>query len=140
MMMMPKRTILVADDEAHITHIVARRLAQHNFDVLTAGDGEEAYKLACEHQPHLIIADIRMPWMSGIDLALKLSQNPETAQIPVLVLTAYDQLIHTDDISRTNVKGVILKPFNPQELLEEVGELLGTGAGSDNHGSDAEAA
>ena len=74
---MPK-TILLADDEAHITHVVGAKLRGAGYAVLTARDGEEALAIAKEHRPEMIITDLQMPYMSGIELATRLAEAEET--------------------------------------------------------------
>jgi DNA-binding response OmpR family regulator len=114
------RTILVIDDEPHITHVVALKLRHAGYEVLTAGDGEEGYEVACEAQPDLIITDIQMPYMNGVEMCQRLSANPPTAGIPVLVLTARGYALGPEDTDRTNIRGTISKPFSPREILARV--------------------
>lgn len=114
------RTILVIDDEPHITHVVALKLRHAGYDVLTAGDGEEGYEVACEASPDLIITDIQMPYMNGVEMCRRLSANPPTSGIPVLVLTARGYALGPEDTARTSIRGTISKPFSPREILARV--------------------
>ena len=81
------RTVLIVDDEAHITHVVAMKLRKAGFHVVSAADGEQGFELACQTRPDLIITDLQMPYMTGLELAARLWGNPPTAKTPVLVLT-----------------------------------------------------
>lgn len=119
------RTILVIDDEPHITHVVALKLRHAGYTVLTAGDGEEGYEVACESSPDLIITDIQMPYMTGVEMCQRLSANPPTAAIPVLVLTARGYALDPADTARTNIRGMISKPFSPREILDRVEQVFG---------------
>jgi len=118
------RTILVIDDEPHITHVVALKLRHAGYEVLTAGDGEEGYEVACDASPDLIITDIQMPYMNGVEMCQRLSANPPTADIPVLVLTARGYALGPEDTNRTNIRGTISKPFSPREILVRVEEVF----------------
>src|SRR5580693_1761960 len=82
------KKILVADDESHILHVVSLKLRNAGFDVVTAGDGQEALELASSEQPDLLITDYHMPQLSGLELCRKLKQDPATAKIPAIMLTA----------------------------------------------------
>jgi len=75
--------ILVVDDEPHITHVVALKLRHAGYDVVTAGDGEEGFEIACETDPTLIITDLQMPYMTGLEMCRKLADA---------AVTAYEQL------------------------------------------------
>jgi len=118
--------ILLADDEPHITHVMERKLRSAGFEVESAPDGEEALALAAEHRPDLIVTDLQMPYMSGIELAEALHADARTAGIPVILLTARGYFLSPDEIERTNIKRVVGKPFAAWALLETILELLGT--------------
>lgn len=121
---MKKKTVLVVDDEAHITHVVSLKLRKAGYVVLTAADGEEGYEAACQSRPDLIITDLQMPYMTGRELCEKLCGNPQTASIPVLVLTARGYALSNDDLERLNIRGMLSKPFSPREILEKTREAL----------------
>lgn len=118
------KTILVVDDEVHISHVVSLKLQQAGMRVLTAADGEEAFEIAAREIPDLVVTDFQMPIMTGLELSWKLRETAATSEIPVLVVTARGHLLTQDDLSRTNIKGVMCKPFSPRHLLEKVSELL----------------
>lgn len=125
------KTILVIDDEPHITHVVALKLRHAGYEVLTAGDGEEGYEVACEAAPDLIITDVQMPYMTGVEMCQRLSANPPTASIPVLVLTARGYALSPEDTARTNIRGMISKPFSPREVLDRVQQIFGQSDAAD---------
>ncbi|HEX2970713.1 MAG TPA: response regulator [Tepidisphaeraceae bacterium] len=122
---MPTKRIIVADDESHMTFILSFKLRQVGIDVATASDGEEAYALACAQQPDLIVADFQMPRMSGLEMATQLRQNPKTAQIPVLMVTARGHRIDEAELAKTNIRQVLAKPFSARELLNWIEKILG---------------
>src|SRR5438874_11402246 len=82
------KTILVADDESHILHVVSLKLRNAGYRVVTARDGQEALELATIEKPDLLITDYHMPQLSGLELCQKLKQDPATRQIPTIMLTA----------------------------------------------------
>jgi two-component system, OmpR family, alkaline phosphatase synthesis response regulator PhoP len=81
---MSERTILVADDESHILHVVSLKLKNAGYRVLTARDGQEALEMAQQEKPDLLITDYHMPQLSGIELCRRLKQDPATSSIPAM--------------------------------------------------------
>ena len=127
---MPGPLILLADDEAHITCVVAQKLRTAGFVVMTARDGEEAYEMALKSPPALVVTDLQMPRLSGLELAVKLRQNPSTATTPVLMLTT---------LSSTNIRHLMAKPFSARDVLKRTIELAGQPS-TDSAGQQSEAA
>jgi DNA-binding response OmpR family regulator len=126
---MRRTTVLVVDDEVHITHILALKLREAGLDVLAANEPEEAYELACQFRPDLIITDYQMPQMNGFELCRRLQANPATDGIPVLLLTGRSHKISDEDLERSHVKGMVTKPFSMRDLRERIAQILrATGA------------
>lgn len=119
------KKILVADDEAHIRHIVTMKLSNAGFEVVTAADGEEALELALAETPDIVITDYQMPYMSGLEFSMGLRQHEQTKAIPVLMLTARGFDIEPHEMSAAGIVDVLSKPFSPREVLAKVHELLG---------------
>ena len=119
-------TILLADDEAHITCVVAQKLRTAGFSVVTARDGEEAFDLAISARPALVVTDLQMPRMSGIELALKLRTDAATSATPVVMLTARGYIVEKDQMDRTNIRHLMAKPFSARDLLKKIVELIGS--------------
>jgi len=117
-------TVLIADDEIHLTHIVGHKLRQAGFEVMVAHDGEEAFELACTGRPNLIVTDYQMPRMDGYDLCVKLRQYPDTAEIPVIMLTARGHKLTPSQLLETNIQQMMPKPFSARELVVAARELL----------------
>lgn len=120
---MPKR-VLVVDDEAHIVQVVTLKLRNAGFEVITAVDGEEGLELATRERPDLIITDFQMPYMTGLELCQALAKSPETAEIPILMLTARGYALDDDDLATGNIKDVLSKPFSPRLIVQQVQGLL----------------
>lgn len=121
---MSQRRILVVDDESYITVVIGQKLRQNGFDVIVAGDGDEAYEVACRERLHLIVTDFQMPVLNGFELAVKLKANPRTAEIPVLMLTARGHHLLASELMRTNIQYLMAKPFSAKELAKKVEELV----------------
>ncbi len=118
------KKILVVDDELHITQILSYKLKQSGAAVITANDGAEGYKLACEHLPDLILTDFQMPAMNGYELATQLAVNAATSSIPLLMLTARGHKLSPEELARTNITGLVPKPFSAREVLSRVQDLI----------------
>ncbi len=121
---MENRKALVVDDEFHIVQVVSIKLKNNGFDVTTAENGQLAYDLACEVKPDVIITDYQMPVMSGVEFIEKLRSNPDTAQIPVIMLTARGFAIEDDRKEKLQVAAYLSKPFSPREVLQTVDDVL----------------
>jgi len=119
-------TILLADDETHITCVMSQKLRSAGYAVVTAKDGEEALDLAMRVRPAAVVTDLQMPRMSGLELALRLSESNETRSIPVIMLTARGYIMDEATRAKTNIRHVIGNPFSAREVLRRVTELLGT--------------
>ena len=117
-------TILICDDEPHITHVVSSRFRREGYEVLIANDGEEAFELAREHTPDLVITDLQMPYTSGLELALRLRCNTSTATTPVIMLTARGYVLDSDDVRATNIRQVMSKPFSAREIVRLASTIL----------------
>ena len=123
---MPTPTILLVDDEPQITYLVARKLRQAGFEVVIGTDGEQGIDLALEHDVAMVISDLQMPYMSGLDMACALREHVETAQIPIVMLTARGYVMEAEKLERARISRVYPKPFSVSELLDCVHEHLGT--------------
>jgi DNA-binding response OmpR family regulator len=108
--------------------VVAQKLRSAGFTVATARDGEEAFDLALRMRPSAVVTDLQMPRMSGLELALRLKETPETSEIPVLMLTARGYIMDPATMARTNIRHVMGKPFSAKDVLRKVSELLGSSA------------
>jgi two-component system, OmpR family, alkaline phosphatase synthesis response regulator PhoP len=130
--------IVLADDDAHITCVVAMRLEGAGFAVTATRDGEEAFEAARQVRPVLVITDLQMPRMSGLELAIKLREHPDTRDIPVIMLTARGYLADESQMSRTNIKRVLPKPFSVKEVLKLATEVIAEcGSGPSSEGAAA---
>src|SRR6266513_2419323 len=97
------RTILVADDESHILHVVSLKLRNAGFRVVTARDGQEALEMAQQEKPDLLITDYHMPQLSGLELCQRLKQDASTAMIPAIMLTARGYHLEPRDTQESGI-------------------------------------
>jgi DNA-binding response OmpR family regulator len=118
------KTILVADDESHILHVVSLKLRNAGYTVVTARDGQEALELAQQQKPDLLITDYHMPQLSGLELCQKLKQEAATSGIPAIMLTARGYHLEPCDTERNGILRMLSKPFSPRHLLATVNEVL----------------
>ena len=117
-------TLLIVDDEPHITCMLAYKIRQLGCAVLTASDGLEGLELAREHRPAVIITDLQMPVMSGFEMTIALREDPRTAEIPVVMLTGRGHKVAPSELGRTNIQHIVAKPFSSNELFVKLRELL----------------
>jgi two-component system alkaline phosphatase synthesis response regulator PhoP len=120
------RRILVVDDESHILHVLSLKLRNSGFIVDTAVDGEDALHQISVVQPDLVITDLQMPYLNGLEVCRRLAAEDSTADIPVIILTARGYALGSDAAGLTNVRCVVAKPFSPRTILERVHAVLGT--------------
>lgn len=120
-----KTRVLVVDDETYIQHVVSLKLSNAGFEVLTASDGEEGLQVASEEIPDLIITDYQMPFLTGLEMCQRLKQNPATASIPVIMLTARGFALDDADLRSVNILKCLGKPFSPRELVACVTAAVG---------------
>ena len=117
------KKILVIDDEADIVELVKNRLESDHYLVITACDGDDGLKKLNAEKPDLIILDIGMPQVDGYTFIRELKSNHELKPVPVIILTARDQM--QDLFKVEGVVDYITKPFTAEKLLEKVRELIG---------------
>jgi len=121
---MPHR-IVICDDDIAILRAAEFKLLRAGFEVRTAGDGQEAWELIERELPDLLLTDCQMPRLDGLNLCRRLREDPRTARLPVLMLTAKGFELDTADVcSRYGVTAVIAKPFSPRELVETIRQTL----------------
>ena len=120
---MSKR-LLIVDDEPNLLRAVAAVLRGENFEVSTARNGREALILVAQNQPDLIVSDVRMPGMDGYALARRLRSSPSYALIPIVFLTAKDEIDDRIEGFRSGVDMYLTKPFEPNELIVIIRNIL----------------
>ena len=117
-------TVLVADDDADIRELVAFKLAQAGFEVVTAPDGVSALETARTTPLDLAVLDLMMPGLSGLDVCAQLRREEATATLPVIMLTAKAQEQDVATGFATGADDYVVKPFSPRELVSRVQAVL----------------
>ena len=118
--------ILIIDDEEDIRDVAALSLETvAGWDVVVASSGAQGLARAIEHQPDAILLDVMMPGMDGPTTFRELRNNPATAKIPVLLLTAKVQASDQRRFADLGVDGVLFKPFDPMTLSTQIAAVLG---------------
>ncbi|HZQ69695.1 MAG TPA: response regulator transcription factor [Terriglobales bacterium] len=112
-----KGNILVVDDEQQITRVLKTTLSSHGYGVRVAGDGDQALQLMKDWSPDLIITDLRMPNMDGLQLC---QQVREQSQVPIIVLSVRGEERMKVDALDAGADDYVTKPFNVNELLARV--------------------
>ena len=131
------KKILVVDDSADTREMMAKLLELESYDVITAEDGRAGINLASEQHPDLIITDINMPNLDGIQMIGMIRENNDFGSVPILAITAYGSSIAADAIS-AGANRALTKPVEFDSLIEGIRQLLRqTEANSKPNGSGA---
>lgn len=122
---MAKKRILVVDDEVAIVRVLQDSLEISGFEVLTAYDGVQAVETAIQEKPDLIIMDVTMPIMDGLTAVRNIRSRPETAHIPIFMLTARGQESDEQAGYEAGANRYFTKPLSVRQLTREIRETLG---------------
>jgi len=117
-------SVLVVDDDPVILRLLQVNFDLEGIDVVTAVDGEEGLKMAQSDPPDLVISDIMMPKVNGLELLAALRSSPDTAAMPVILLSAKAQVADVQRGLELGADDYITKPFDPLELIDRVYKVL----------------
>jgi two-component system, OmpR family, phosphate regulon response regulator PhoB len=119
----PHATILVVDDEPDLVELITYNLEQQGFNILSASDGAQALELAKSRLPDLIVLDVMMPKLTGLEVAKRLRAQTETASMPIIMLTAKAE--EADELGGlgAGADDYITKPFSMQVLVARINAL-----------------
>jgi CheY-like chemotaxis protein len=121
---MPKK-ILIVDDEAFLLRVTELSLKKGGYHLIFGRNGVEAVQMTASELPALIVMDVQMPEMDGLAALKHLKQNPATARIPVIMLTARGHVLTRQDAEESGAALFLTKPCSPMQLLKEVQRILG---------------
>jgi CheY-like chemotaxis protein len=122
---MPKK-ILIIEDEEILMNLLQRKLTQEGYEVSIARDGDEGLKSMKEVPPDLILLDILMPRMGGIEVMEAMQKDDGLKNIPVVIISNSGQLVEIDKAQRLGAKDWLIKTeFDPQEVVEKVKKQIG---------------
>lgn len=122
-------TILVVDDDPDIRELIAQTLDDEGYHVIALGDGQRAIDVACHNPPALILLDLMMPKISGWEVMRMLRSQPETQQIPVVLISASRDLDAA--IEQLGANARISKPFDLDQLIDTVRSYAGEPANAE---------
>ncbi len=114
---MNKKQVLVVEDEEDILNLVEYNLSNNGFDVKGVGTGEDALRVATKEKPDLIILDLMLPGVDGIEVCRSLKSGPDTQKIPIIMLTARSEEADVVSGLELGADDYITKPFSPRVLV-----------------------
>jgi len=122
--MAPRTRVLVIDDDPVILELLRINFEIEGFEVISACDGQEGLRRAGTDHPDVILSDIMMPRLDGLQLLARLRGDPATADVPVVLLSAKAQRAEVDRGLALGADDYVTKPFDPLELLDRVNAAL----------------
>lgn len=121
---MSKTMVLIVEDDPDILQLLAYNVEAAGFEVMTAGDGHGALKRVQEQPPHLVILDLMIPGVDGLEVCRELKRNPETRGIPIIMVTARSAEIDRIVGLELGADDYVVKPFSPRELILRIRAIL----------------
>lgn len=119
--------IVIADDDADIRELVSFKLRHDGHEVVAVGDGAAAVEACSARLPDLVILDVMMPGMSGLDAARSIRSDEQLTGLPIIMLTARAQESDIEQGFQAGADDYVVKPFSPRELASRVGAVLSRG-------------
>ncbi len=119
------KKLLIVDDEDGVRALVRMTLDNGQYEIIEASDGLEALDLAREHHPDLVLLDVMLPDLSGMDVCRKIKDDPDLSSTTVVMLTARAQTADLGDAEEAGADGYFTKPFSPIALTRKVESILG---------------
>lgn len=123
---MNERTVLYVEDNEYNRKIVRQLLSRSPYRLIEAMDGESGVELARQQRPDLILMDVQLPKMSGLDATQALKADTRTSQIPIIVITSYALSGDREKAIKAGASGYLAKPYSPRELLALIQQFLPT--------------
>jgi two-component system, cell cycle response regulator DivK len=121
---MSAKTILYVEDNEFNRKIVRQLLAQTSYRLREAPDGESGMRAAQEELPDLILMDVQLPKMSGLDATRELRADPRTARVPIIIVTSYALSGDEQKAKDAGATAYIAKPYSPRDLLSKIREIV----------------
>lgn len=119
-----KNIVLIVEDNTDLREFMLATLQKNHYSVLAASDGKEALRLALQFVPSLVLSDLMMPVMDGIELTKKMKEDERISHIPVILLTAKNETQARIEGLKTGADDYLTKPFSPDELLVRIANLI----------------
>ena len=122
--MLDNKTVLVVDDSPLNRKLIRTILDLRKIEVIEAGDAEQALELIREQRPDLVLMDLKLPGLNGLQATRVLKSDPDTTDIPVVILSAGSVPEDDAEMREAGCAGLILKPFEAEDLLNKVSSFL----------------
>jgi CheY-like chemotaxis protein len=117
--------ILIADDELRLRKVVAMFLKKSGHEIIEVSDGEQALEVIKTNKPDVVVLDVIMPVMNGMEALRKIKASKDCKDIPVILLTANISTADREDGIKAGASAYVTKPFSPKDLLEKILETAG---------------
>jgi two-component system cell cycle response regulator DivK len=117
------KTVLYVEDNEFNRKIVRQLLTVTTYRLLEATDGEQGVAMAFDHRPDLVLMDIQLPRLSGIDATRRIRQDPRTAHVPIIVVTSFALSGDDQKAIEAGASAYVAKPYSPRQLLELIRKL-----------------
>jgi two-component system cell cycle response regulator DivK len=124
---MNQKTILYVEDNEFNRKIVKQLLAQTRYRLREAADGETGVRMAQEELPDLVLMDVQLPKMSGLEATRRLRADPRTAAVPIVVITSYALSGDAEKAKEAGATAYLAKPYSPRDLLAKIREIVPEG-------------
>jgi len=118
------KKILIVDDKREVVELVTATLEGEGYQIISASDGREALEKIGKEKPDLVLLDVVMPKMNGLEVLAKVKKDPQTKDVPIIMLTAKGQQLDKDKGMRLGAEDYIIKPFSPSHLLRKIEEIM----------------
>jgi two-component system cell cycle response regulator DivK len=117
------KTVLYVEDNEFNRKIVRQLLTVTTYRLLEATDGEQGVAMAFDHRPDLVLMDIQLPRLSGLDATRRIRQDPRTAHVPIIVVTSFALSGDDQKALEAGASAYLAKPYSPRQLLELIRKL-----------------
>lgn len=116
--------LLIADDEESLRLLVSATLASEDYEILEAGNGTKALAIARSEQPHVVLLDVNMPGMNGLEVCQRIKGDPTLASVRVVMLSTASQADERAAGAGAGADAYLTKPFSPLELLTVIERMM----------------
>ena len=122
---MSKKKVMIVDDDKEFLEELKETLNLNNYEVAAFSDGTSALGMVSRIKPDVILLDLKLKGKSGFQIAYELKRFPETANIPIVAMTAYfTEKEHTELMDMCGIRTCLMKPFNPLDAIAKIEEIL----------------
>jgi CheY-like chemotaxis protein len=132
------RTLLVVEDYEDSLAFLTALLTREGYNILTAGTGEEAIRMVVGRRPDLILMDLGLPGINGLEVVWHIREQPELAEVPIIIISAHDSYDLREEATKAGCKGYLTKPLDLAEFKQLIKSILNEGKASHNNRGPAQ--